>query len=365
MIIDNKKKKIIITIVLIILLFLITILIVKIQQKKKRQDLIEQEIQRVKQYTAITDFQTLEEVALYLNCTLIKSEESKREDVSTDVYMKLPNDVTSNIDNNRNFIENLIQYCASVLKYKSFIIIDQKNNLTILVYCQENEQVVEKYYINDIENYFDIKQNQNNLDNLETINPITINVTSNELSQIISNNWKLDNLNLGTVESIYRKYDIYFDEGFEVRKVAGKVFNIVFNEKYQNNVVNDLNVRSNKQEIEKSLGKPQFESGNLIGYKSENIYVFFYKNQISIYRVEKYDTEKIAEIIENYQTNGDINNLVNQIKQVWKDYDFYEYDKDYANLKYSLKGLSVKYDSTTKKGIIIYNNYSGKILRKY
>ena len=55
---------------------------------------------------------------------------------------------------------------------------------------------------------------------------------------------------------------------------------------------------SKKQEIEKSLGKPKFESGNLIGYKSENIYVFFYKNQIlfqSIANLQTYSTAiKIA-----------------------------------------------------------------------
>ena len=40
------------------------------------------------------------------------------------------------------------------------------------------------------------------------------------------------------------------------------------------------------------------------------------------------------------------------------------FDENNVKLQYTLKGLAVKYDSTTKKGVIVYNNYKGKLLRK-
>ena len=56
--------------------------------------------------------------------------------------------------------------------------------------------------------------------------------------------------------------------------------------------------------------------------------------------------------------------FVDTIKNIWKDYDIYDFDENNVKLQYTLKGLAVKYDSTTKKGVIVYNNYKGKLLRK-
>ena len=360
----NKKmnnKKIIIIVVLVILLFLITIIIRNVHQSKKQQEFIEQEIRRVKQYTALTDFKSIDEVALYLDYNLIKQEESQTEGITYDIYIELPN---NNSDNNKSFIENLIQYNAYALKYKNFIIIDKKNNLNIVVICNESLQQVEKYSINNIENYFDVQETLKNIENFSNIEPIDVQITSDELNQIVSNNWRTNNIQIGTIESSYRKYDIYFDEGFQIRKIDGKVFNIVFTDKYQKSIINDLKVSSSTEEIKNKLGKPHFETNNIVGYKAKNLYIFFCNNQISVYRNEEFETEKFAEIIEKYKSSTDVKSFVKEVKDIWTDYDLYDYNSDYVKIRYALKGVMIKYDYTTKKGIILYNNYNGKILRK-
>ena len=368
MIINKKKshKKIIIIFTLIVLLFLITIILVKYNQKLKQQRLWEQNVERVKKYTAITDFQNMEEVSAYLNCKFIKQQDSERENIAYDIFMELPVNFENETTENKNFIENLIQFSAYVLKYKNFIILDEKNNTSLVVLCNEEKQIVSTYYINNIENYFDIIENKENIGNFKTTQTSQMDITSQELEQLIENNWQLNKIDLGTKESFYRNYDIYFDEGIQIRKVNGKVFNIVFTDKYQNTIVNNLNANSTIDEIKNSLGKPQFENGNLIGYKGDKLYVFFCDNQVSVYRIEEYETEKIAEIIENKSSeNSNEKVFVDEIRNIWKDYDIYIYDENYVKLQYTLKGLCIKYDSTTKKGVIVYNNYSGKLLRKY
>lgn len=360
----KKHKKIIIILVSILLLFLITIILIKIDQKKKYEKFMEEETARVKQYTALTDFQSIQEVALYLDCKLEKQEKSQKENVDYDIYMTLPIDVADGHAKHKTFLEKLIQYSAYALKYKNFIIIDKSKNINIAVVCNEKEQEIETYYINNVENYFTTKQNEENIDSFKTTSEIELNVTSNELQQIISLDWRSSNLQVGTAESTFKGYDIYFDEGYQIKKVAGKVFNIVFTDKYQNNVVNNLNVNSTIEEIKNSLGKPQFESGNLIGYKSKDFYVFFYNNQISIYRVDYYDTEKFAEIIDKYKESTDTKSFVDEVKSNWTDYDISDYGTNYIKIQYTLKGITIKYDSTEKQGIVVYNNYNGKLLRK-
>ena len=286
MIINNKRKKIIIISAIIILLFLITILTVKLNQQKKKQQHLEEETQRVKQYTSVQQFTSMEEVALYLNCTFIKQEEVQGSNINYNVYMKLPNEVCTNKVENKTFFENLIQYSAHALDYKNFCIIDENNKTKILINCNYDNKSVNAYSIDGIVNYFEKQENIQNMNNLKTIKPIEITLTSSQLNQIISNNWSTNGLNLGTLESTYRNYDVYFDEGYQIRKVDGKVFNIVFTSKYIENVVSNLKVSSTKDEIKKVLGEPQFENGDLIGYKGNNVYVFFSRTQISIYRKE-------------------------------------------------------------------------------
>ena len=365
MIINKKKnyKKIFIISLIIILLFLITITLIKHNENRKKAKMLEEETARIKSYTALTDFKSIEEVAIYLNCKFIKQEDSKRENINYDIYMILPVQYNNESADNKNFTENLIQFSAYVLKYKNFVIIDEEHSTSILVMCNEEKQLVSTYYINNIENYFDVIQNRQNAKSYKPVESIdNMDVTSEQLTQLIVNNWNAEKVDFGTKESNYRNYDIYFDEGIQVRKVAGKVFNIIFTDKYESTIVNDLKTTSTIDEIKQSLGKPQFENGNLIGYKDEKIYIFFCDNQVSVYRVEQYDTEDIAKIIQNKSSKNENEKVfVDEIRKTWKDSDIYEFDENNVKLQYTLKGLCIKYDSTTQKGVIVYNNYKGKL----
>lgn len=361
MVIHMKKntKKVIIICIVIILLFLITIILVQVAKKEKNKQYLENEQQRVKQYTSITDFKNMQEVAFYLDCTLIKQIETQQENIQYNIYMEIPIKPEDNGKLNKNYYENLIQYSAYVLKYKNFAIIDEKNEISIQIYCNEQESEVSNYFINNIENYFNVKQSEQNVENFTEINQIQVNVNSNELKNIINNNWKTEQVELGTKETTYKGYDIYFEEGIELRKIQGKLFNIVFTEKYKENIVNNLTTNSSKQEIEKNLGKPHFEEGNIIGYKCNNMYLFFYNKQVSIYPIETYNTQNIANIIEKYETFENVQAFINEVKSEWKDYDIYEYSSNNVLLQYTLKGLCIKFDSTTKSGVVFYNNFNG------
>lgn len=357
-IIKNNRKKIIMILISIILLFLIIIASISIFQDNKKEKELEQLKQVVAQYSSIEDFKSIQEVALYLDCKLISIEESKQENIKYNVNLSLK--ITPEEEGAEQYYEKLVQYSAHALEYNNFFIVDKDKNIIVLVLCNKEKNLVSNYYINEEENYFKTRETQKQMNNSVKIESIEVDVQSEVLKNILKNEWRVLN-EIGTKESSFNGYDIYFDEGFEIKKINNKVFNIVFNEKYEKNIVNNLNTKSTKEEIEEILGKPQFELSDLIGYKTKNMYIFFYKNQISIYKIEDYNTDKIVEFIEQYNTEKNLEKLINQVKEVWKDYDIYEYGNNYILLQYTTKGIAFKYGIDNNNGIYLYNNYTGNI----
>lgn len=351
----NKKRIYILSTILIILIIIVCI---NINKKKEKEKFIQQEMQRVLQYSDISDFQNIEEVFLYLNSELLSKEDANIENVDYILKSKIKYNLEVEM---KDYYEKLIQYSAYALDYKNFYIIDEDKKISIYVLCDSEKQAISKYYINDEESYFEKMESNQNIGKFSETESIQVNIISEELQQIISKNWQTIGINLGTQDSTYRNYDIYFDEGYEIRKVNGKVFNIIFTDKYNKEIFENIKIDNTKEEIEKMLGKPTFLSNNVFGYKTEKFYMFFSNKQISIYPIVEYNTNKVIEIIEKYKDSEEIQEYINEIKLIWKDYDKYDYGSNYVILQYTLKGICFKYDLTAQNGIVFYNNYSGLI----
>ena len=52
---------------------------------------------------------------------------------------------------------------------------------------------------------------------------------------------------------------------------------------------------------------------------------------------------------------------MDKLTDLWNDYDLYNYDKNYLDISYTLKGVRISYSSDDKDGIQIYENYNGKL----
>lgn len=356
----NKKKKIVIITIFLIFLFITIILfaeLIKIKKEEKHQrEITEQVKQQVSQYTKVSDFKSIQEVLVYLNSEFISQQDAEEDNLDYIVKAKLKYDLKIN---NKNYYENLINYSASACGYKNFYIIDEEKNIQILVQC--NNSKISNYYINNEKFYFEKLENKENINNSKKTNEIKVNTTNLLLQEIIKNNWEATNINIGTKESMYKGYDIYFDEGYEIKKIYGKIYNIVFTEKYKENIIENINTTSEKEKITNLLGTPQFQINKCIGYKTEKYYIFFTDNQISIYPVIQYSAEKIIPIIEEYKETKDTKKYINNIKSIWNDYDKFITENNSIILQYTLKGIIFKYDGTSTQGIQLYSNYNSII----
>ena len=86
------------------------------------------------------------------------------------------------------------------------------------------------------------------------IKTIDMNINSQELQNLINNSWISSRVVFGSKDGRYNKYDIYFDEGIEVRTVSKKVYNIVFTEKYKKEVVAGIKVGASLDAIKERFG---------------------------------------------------------------------------------------------------------------
>lgn len=355
----KNNKPIIIILISIIIIFILILLLSAIISSLNDQNENKQ-VENIKQYTSINDFKTIEEVAIYLDCTYIKEEISKQENYNIDIYMKIKVLPYTDDKSNEGFYDKLISYTAKVLKFKNFRIIDKENNITIEVACDKEKENIKSIIINGESNYFSKRETENQIKNYEETKITDFTIQSEIINKLINNNWRILDSEIGTKESTFNYYDIYFDEGVEVRKVNNQVFNIVFTDKYKLNVVNNITTSTSKEEIIKILGKPTFEDKQtkIIGYKNDNIYMFANsEHQISVYRVEKNEIKnETSDLINKYQSETNNIKLITEIKETWREYDKYKITDHSGEIRYTFRGLEIN-NST----INIYSNYIGKV----
>ena len=326
--------------------------------------------------TSIDDFKTSKEVIEYLDSKFI----SRTTQVATYPvkinlkfkYLPYNEDNTSN----ENYYNQMIYMIAKVEKYSNFILSDSENDITVKVECEFGSNKITNININDKDNYFVEKNNELTIDNYTKINNVDVNIKSSELNELIKNNWKYNEGQYGTIDSVFNNYDLYFDEGIEVRKIenqildrgvnSNRVFNIVFTSKYKNEILNNIYTNNSLEEVINILGQPHYgnlDSG-LIGYRTDKFYIFMNSNkQISIYRYENPDKSDFAKIVSLFINEKNSTNLISKVMNLWPDYD--NYNEDSSNnskyLLYTLYGIKIQFNVSNEHGIILYNNYSGKV----
>lgn len=347
----NKKKIYIITVVIIVILLLICFI-------------YEQSLDNAK-YKQLADIGSIEKAVTSLGCKFSKFEISTDQSYQLDIYLTADKDLYTDGKSNESFYNMLIQKLADTVNYQSFRIIDKKNDNQIDVICSYTNQEIYRIYINGEYNYYSNEESKKVLREYQKTKETNLNIQSNEINTLIQNQWNIQQLNLPQEDIVNEKYYIYADLGLEIQKVQNKVFNIIFNLQYTNNVVNNLKPGDSLENIIQVLGEPTF--GNieeeLIGYKGKDIYVFFTPEEISIYEVAKQDEGTVfQDLVAEYQQKRIEKDFVTKVTDIWQDYDNYQYDAYTIDLSYTLRGIKIQYGVTKNHGIIVYQNYTGKIL---
>lgn len=351
---QNTKKYKIIIIILFILVFVLMILSILLDKTKKEQP----------SDVAYDNIKTIKEVIEYYDSKYISENESEEKDYNLDVYLKFKV-LPYNEDNtsNEEYYNNLLEDCAKIISYKNFRMIDKENDLLVEIIC--SGQKIKTIKINGIEDYFIYTDSQLSLREYREIETTDFAVNSELLKNCIDNNWNPD-INFGGRDSIFDEYYIYFDEGIKVRTINNKIYNIVFDKKYNGEVINSNFPGKDLESVKVNLGEPTFEDeeNKIIGYKGKDLYVFFTESEISVYRVSSYETDEFFDLADRYINKElDFLDFMNELTYLWPDYSDYNYSKDYVYISYPLKGVEIKLNYENTSGILIYNNIKTNLRR--
>lgn len=355
-----KKKKPIIIILIIIVLLAIIIGIGYIYGNKNKN----------KTYTSVTDFKDVKELVEYYGCEYKKMESSKEKGFDKDIYLIFAKDP---IDEEtgyiyKSFYENIISLVSAKMNKKDFRMIDETRDIVIKVVFNDDDTI--SYMINDDRQYFANLKSKKSIEKVkedpEIIKTGEWVINSGVLKSIIANGWIKKDAVLGTPESTSGEYEIYWDEGYKIRSINTKVFNIVFLPKYNTPIIGGVTSGMSNEEIINLLGTPQIRDNNenLIGYKTEDLYVFCHEGEISIYGPDEYDEEKneeFAAIFTELNRTGDYNEFLNRLTDLYPDYYSYIKSTSYASVIYPQRGFEINFNAAAQNGLTIYNNYKGKI----
>ena len=299
-----KKKKVLIILTIILIIAIIIIAKITIDANKPK--------------TSINDFSSVKELIEFDGHTYISMQNSTEEGYEKDIYISFSKPtINEDGETNKNLYEIVISHVAGMLKGQNFRMIDTEKNVVVKIKFDENKNV-NFYTINDDSKYWEHIKSNHQIDNYTNESLTSMTITSQVLANIINNNWIYNNINLGTKESAVDNYEIYFDEGYKVRKLGSEIYNIIFTKNYTSELLSGINTTTSVENVENILGKPTYEDDNngIIGYKCEYFYIFFTGDEISIYHPDEYneqDSKKFGELVTELNKTGDMNTFLNKL----------------------------------------------------
>ena len=347
-----KKKEVLIILTIILIIAIIIIAKITIDANKPK--------------TSINDFSSVKELIEFDGHTYISMQNSTEEGYEKDIYISFSKPtINEDGETNKNLYEIVISHVAGMLKGQNFRLIDSDKNIVVKIQFDENDNV-NLYTINDDSKYWEHIKANHQIDNYTNEQLTSITITSQVLANIINNNWTYNDINLGTKESTVDNYEIYFDEGYKVRKLGSEIYNIIFTKNYTSELLSGINTTTSVENVENILGKPTYEDDNngIIGYKCEYFYIFFTGDEISIYHPDEYDeadSQRFGRLVTELNQTGDMNTFLNRLTNIYPSYASYYTIDNYVNIIYPLQGFEVTMGASNNNGITIYNNFQGYI----
>lgn len=353
----NLYKAIKITLIILVVAFIILLLIIGSREIESQNTPI---------YSTIEEMPDVATLINQMYGKYIKMEDSQDERYYKDIYVEFKYGLYEGEESKKDFYNSLITAVAQKMNYDNVRVIDEEKQIELKIVCDKENAKLIGSYINGDTNFFGHYESQKALANYKKTEITELNIESNEINTLIQNGWDKNKLSIGETENQVDEYMEYADFGINIYEIDEKVFNLIFDERYEGTVVNGIKVGDDFETIISKLGTPTFGSLDdfYIGYKGADLYVFFNENQVSIYPVEK-EMKSINSLIEKYEEDGSIKKLVSGATDIWENYENYYYNEYVVDLSYSLAGIKFQFGVTENHGIIIYNNFIGEIVENY
>lgn len=116
----------------------------------------------------------------------------------------------------------------------------------------------------------------------------------------------LNNNNWDRIKARFSGFEIdengnaVFEDGYTLYCNGTYVNYVVFNEKYKGEIVGHIKLGTELNEIKEKLGEPTYEMAGCIGYKTREVYVFFYQDEVAVYPNKNMSNKEIELLFNKY-----------------------------------------------------------------
>ncbi len=355
---NGRSKRIkIFLIFLIALFFCVLCLLIVLQYYLKKQDANSNN--NVSFVTEETSPQTIEDV--------IKKYESEfiKQDGNT-IYVIFAKDLyDENGNSNKDFFYNLANDLTIFFPLENFEVIDEEKKIDLMAKFN-NETDSHIILINNLENFYEQSDGNSytKVEKSEIVKPSALYVQNGYLERLVSNQMFLSSIKeyLDEGKESENGY-ISYENGTIKLKLApnDSVMNIIFSEDYGYSILTDVESDTPLTKIYELHNDNTFGSlsDGYLGYRSNNLYYFFYGDETSVYGYSYRRNDTFEKLLEEYLNNKDLDKFITKLSEKMLSYDVLEYDKDIkkATMIFPTRGIEIKIEDNNPKGITLYSNY--------
>lgn len=354
---DRSKRIKIFLIFLIALFFCVLCLLIVLQYYLKKQDANSNN--NVSFVTEETSPQTIEDV--------IKKYESEfiKQDGNT-IYVIFAKDLyDENGNSNKDFFYNLANDLTIFFPLENFEVIDEEKKIDLMAKFN-NETDSHIILINNLENFYEQSDGNSytKVEKSEIVKPSALYVQNGYLERLVSNQMFLSSIKeyLDEGKESENGY-ISYENGTIKLKLApnDSVMNIIFSEDYGYSILTDVESDTPLTKIYELHNDNTFGSlsDGYLGYRSNNLYYFFYGDETSVYGYSYRRNDTFEKLLEEYLNNKDLDKFITKLSEKMLSYDVLEYDKDIkkATMIFPTRGIEIKIEDNNPKGITLYSNY--------
>ena len=347
----KSKVKQIIIYLLVILVILIIALMLAVQ--KNEEEIVGEPLPQI-----ITEPTTIEEVLEKYDSEYIRREKNT-------IYVRFGKDLYDEEGNsNQEYFYKIIEELKPYFE-KNFTLIDEEKNIKIYVYLDSND-----YIINDNENFYEETNGEHYavIDKVDIVDAVNMYIESPELDDLIMDGMFIKKIaleELGEEDQIeredgyksYKNGNVLIDE-YEYSKRAR---NIIFSNEYKSGILVDVTMQDSLQSILEKYPEPSFGSvkDGYLGYRTKDVYIFFYDNEISVYGYSYTENKMMENYIEEYFQTRDLNLFKKRMVVTFDNFYQYTYDEEKQDLylSYPSMGLEIDIKGNDPTGITLYQNY--------
>lgn len=287
------------------------------------------------------------------------------EEYENKIYVKFDKDLYGKGGkNNSEYFTRIIDDINSLNPESDYYLIDKEKEIEIHVIANPNGTY--KYTINDMEDYYD-----------KVDGVVYAEVSNSKIAESSHFYYQNEVLSIGSMTSYYIKelkdelgegrdigngYKSYKDGQMYIKtSPVGAIRNIVFTGLYEGEITEGIKVGTSLEIIKEKFPQNAFGgvSEGYLGYITDDLYCFFYPDEVSIYTYKYAENDRFESILQDYLETGDLNDLTKRISATYSVYDSFEYDEELqsASIMMSNRGIDIEIRDNDPSGITLYNNY--------